>query len=211
MTPISRFIALTTRDPLDPAQVRAWFRAVRVAAPNGVPTTVPVLGPKGTPTPVSLLHRQTEEAHHYLVPLTRDLGEGEGEAVVQAFAARVPDLDFDVRATSPDLAGSPAATPPVPVDQERYLTLCAAFAKRQHARWLKERTAAGWRYGPCVSLQRKTHPLLRPWDELPDRFRTIDPDLPQMLLDLLNEQGFAVITKEELDGLMTLARGASYP
>lgn len=208
MTPISRFIALTTRDPLAPAQVRAWFRAVRATAPNGVPTTVPVIGEDGAPTPVPLVHRQAGDGHHYLVPLTRDLGEAEAEAVVRAFAARVPDLDFDVRATIPATA-APAATTPLPVDQERYLTLCAAFAKRQHARWLKERTDAGWRYGPSVSLRSKTHPLLRPWDELPDRFRTIDPALPQMLLDLLNEQGFAVITKDELDSLMALSRGAA--
>lgn len=206
MTPLPRFIALTTTKPLDAAIIRSWFRAVKDAAPNGVITTMPVIGENGAPTPVALFHKETSDGHHYFVPLTRDLGEPEAAKIVSLFVGIVPDIDFDVRATTSPIAPPVASAIPLPVDDAEYIALCSAFAKRQHAQWLKERTEAGWRYGTSVSLRDKTHPLLRPWEDLPDRYRTVDPTLPQMLLDLLNEQGFAVITKEELDSLISLQR-----
>lgn len=205
MTPISKFIALSTKTKLKTDQVKAWFQTVIGNAPVGTPVAVMVMGPSGIHEPVILLHREAEKEHFYIVPLTRDLMDDEIEKIVIAFVERVPDIDFDI--CSPTSIGvvDPASAP-LSVDQERYLMLCAAFAKRQHEQWLKDRTDNGWRYGTSVSLENKTHPLLRPWDELPSQFRKIDPELPQMLLDLLNEQGFAVITKEELDSLVSLSR-----
>ena len=119
--------------------------------------------------------------------------------------AGAPDDDFDIEVSSaePDRMGSSAAE----VSDTRYNDLCTAWAKRQHDQWVKERTDGGWRYGTTISVKEKTHPLLRPWHELPDQFRKVDTESPQGLLDLLNDQGFAIIGKSELESLLKLVRG----
>lgn len=201
----SRFLCLTVAGALEPEMVRLWFHTVRHYAPDGVLTTTPVISPDGAPRPVSLIHRRDQDTHHYIVPLNRDLIETEAASVVEAFAAVAPDLDFDVRATIPAISEQrkPAT---LEVDDNRYLDLCRSLAKHQHQRWVSERTAAGWRYGPGLSVKNKTHPLMRPWDDLPDRHKIVDHTSPQMLLDFLNEQGFVVITKDELDNLLAQRR-----
>ncbi|RYD68677.1 MAG: hypothetical protein EOP83_00225, partial [Verrucomicrobiaceae bacterium] len=91
-------------------------------------------------------------------------------------------------------------------DQDRYVSLCTAWAKRQHDQWVKDREANGWRYGTTLSMSEKTNPLLRPWDQLPEKYRKPDLDEPQALLDLLNDQGYAVVTKGELQAMLNLMR-----
>jgi hypothetical protein len=41
------------------------------------------------------------------------------------------------------------------------------LARMEHDRWLAERGRAGWSYGPTRDPQKKTNPLLVPWDQLP--------------------------------------------
>jgi hypothetical protein len=36
-----------------------------------------------------------------------------------------------------------------------------------HAHWMSNKLAAGWKYGPQKSAIAKTHPSLKPWDQLP--------------------------------------------
>lgn len=44
----------------------------------------------------------------------------------------------------------------------------------QHDQWMREKQAAGWRWGPDKDLDAKTHPLLVPYDRLPDTERRKD-------------------------------------
>jgi hypothetical protein len=37
-----------------------------------------------------------------------------------------------------------------------------------HDRWLEDKKAHGWRYGPEKDSEQKTHPCLVPYDKLPD-------------------------------------------
>jgi Trk K+ transport system NAD-binding subunit len=47
----------------------------------------------------------------------------------------------------------------------------AVLARREHERWLAERTAAGWRYGPVRDDAQRLNPLLVPFDDLPEDAR----------------------------------------
>lgn len=38
----------------------------------------------------------------------------------------------------------------------------------QHAQWMEQRLAAGWTYGPDRDETRKHHPMLVPFEELPE-------------------------------------------
>ena len=39
--------------------------------------------------------------------------------------------------------------------------------EQQHAQWMEEKLAAGWKYGPTTKTLRKTHHCLVPYAELP--------------------------------------------
>ena len=83
-----------------------------------------------------------------------------------------------------------------------HLALCTALAKQRHTDWVRERTDAGWRYGVTFDQTEKTAPLLRPWEQLPDQYRRPDLNLPQTLITGLNDQGYVVISRADLDQLL---------
>lgn len=45
--------------------------------------------------------------------------------------------------------------------------LAGATPEESHASWLALKTQEGWVYGPVKDLERKTHPCMRPYQELP--------------------------------------------
>lgn len=206
---IPRFIALVTDSPLEKPVVAGWFNCVRQHSPSGMLLNIPTSDDAGMPKTVCLVHREDGNQHRYMVPLARDLGESEGHAIVGAFQDLFPDLDFDIHSSATHAVDEEEDDAPVTVDQDKYLSLCAAWAKRQHETWMQDRLDNGWRYGASFSIKDKTNPLMRPWEQLPERYRKPDLDEPQALLDLLNDQGYAVITKGELDAMKNLMRISS--
>lgn len=203
---ISHHITLLTKEPVDPQVAKCWYRCVLAGAPTGTAATVQVHAEDGSLTPVALVCRKSERGHSAIVPLTRDLGEAEGERIVTEFAAENPDFDFDVEASCTAAVTGPAADTEVLIDREPYVALCTALAKRDHERWVKERTDAGWRYGLTMNLTQKTHPMLVPWEQLPDSQRVIDLEQPQAVIDLLNDQGYALVSKGEIEAIMDIMR-----
>lgn len=202
---ILRYVKLTTDKPLDQEDVKAWFQAVKDNAPSGVVSSVQTTDNQGSLRSASLVHRERDGAHDYLVPLTRDLKDKEVEPIIQIFSARasVEDWDVEVSSAEADLFSDKGS---LSVEDDKFSDLCTAWAKRQHDEWMKARTESGWRFGSSVSTKNKTHPLLRPWYDLPEQFRKVDFNQPQSLLDLLNDQGYAVISKTELEAMMSLLR-----
>lgn len=43
-----------------------------------------------------------------------------------------------------------------------------------HNKWLEEKRAAGWKYGPVKDVEKKEHPCFMPYSELPDPQKTKD-------------------------------------
>ncbi len=54
------------------------------------------------------------------------------------------------------------------------LTNPNAVVSAQHDRWMAEKKADGWKYGRTKSGVKKTHPMLVPYDELPEVERRKD-------------------------------------
>ena len=50
----------------------------------------------------------------------------------------------------------------------------SADGRSQHEQWLAQKRADGWRHGPVKDPGAKTHPLMIPWDQLPDWERRKD-------------------------------------
>lgn len=194
---MDRFIKLTTEAPLDHPLVKAWFNGVLAYAPSGIVHAISVTDDDNTRHVVRLVHQTHPEGHSYVIPLTRDLRPSEIDAIVAQFADEQPELDFDVETNETRLRTRDHDE--IPIDAAKHLALCLAMAKQKHEAWVRERTSAGWRYGIAFDPQDKTHPLLRPWDQLPKRYQAPDLNWPQQLLALLNDNGYIVIAREDLD------------
>jgi hypothetical protein len=203
---VDRYITLNVKKELDKNIVKKWFKCVGTYSPSGIIRTINIVDNKGKPTSVSLVHRiKIEGEHCYLIPLTRDLSSHEVEKIVKEFAEDEPDLDFDIETNEIKLLAKDCAA--ISLDTAKHIALCNALAKTKHEDWVRERTNAGWRYGVTFDVDEKTHPLIRPWDQLPDRYKEPDMDWPQKLVSLLNDQGYAVIQKDELERLLNMLRG----
>lgn len=200
---IPRYIQLATDQPLERATIAAWYRCVRQYAPSGTVIGRHAQDDKKSPTTVQLVHRITDSRHCYLVPLARNLRAAEVDRIVQAFATEVPDLDFEVETNETKLMAQEHGG--LALDAAQHLALCLALAKQQHEDWVRDRSDNGWRYGVKFSRSEKTDPLMRPWDQIPERFRKPDLNLPQTMLNLLSNHGYAVLPSKDLERLLRKA------
>jgi class 3 adenylate cyclase len=64
------------------------------------------------------------------------------------------------------------------------------LAVREHERWMDERSRNGWIYGSLKDSSRKHHPLLIPWNQLPEDEREKDRDTVRNLPVLIKKAGF---------------------
>jgi len=69
---------------------------------------------------------------------------------------------------------------------EARLTDPNAPPSAQHEAWLEEKKAAGWQYGAVKDPDAKTHPLMVPYEQLPDSERRKDA-LMQAVVDSLSK------------------------
>jgi hypothetical protein len=58
-------------------------------------------------------------------------------------------------------------------------------AKMEHRRWFAERSLAGWKRGEKKDVVGRTHPDLKPWEELSDSVRQYDFDAVKLIPQLL--------------------------
>ena len=66
------------------------------------------------------------------------------------------------------------------------------LAQNEHIRWMNERIAAGWVYGPVRDNDKKLQPLLVEWDELPDKEKQKDIDVAENIIPMLKSIGLRV-------------------
>lgn len=196
---LNRFVKLISSRALSKKNAQAWYACVKQHAPSGTPTSVATLDDKGEQHDVRMVHRHTDAGHEYLIPLTRDFASREVDKIVAA-AAEVVSVDFDIETNETKLVADDCGE--MPLDAAKHVALCTALSKYRHEAWMRERSDAGWRFGPKYSPKTKTHPLLRPWDQLPERYRAPDLDWPQKLVSMLSAYGYAMIHKEDLDRLL---------
>jgi hypothetical protein len=192
-------ITLKTTEKLSKDDLSAWFKTVKDKAPAG--TVIRANNIKEPSKPSALIIRQNNEGFwFYEIPLSRHLSEEEGDVIVEKFAELFPKMDFDVSASTNELDNN------IELPDGAYLDLCRSLAKQEHNSWMKDREKDGWSYGPTISITNRTHPLMRPWEQLPDKFKKIDEDKPRLLIDLLNSNGYMIVNRSEIDSLVKIMR-----
>jgi voltage-gated potassium channel Kch len=68
-----------------------------------------------------------------------------------------------------------------------------SLARSEHDRWVAERVRSGWRYGPERDDDRKIHPLIVDWDQLPDSERAKDREPVREIPEMLAYAGFEIV------------------
>ncbi len=172
-----------------------WFVCVKKFAPSGTVTTSQKKVGSGYKD-VAMVRRQTEDGFEYIVELTRNLSEKEVEEIIEQFDF---NGDYKVEATSD-------SDDALELHGDNYNDICAAIAKNRHETWCRDRAKDGWRFGQTMSLLNKTSPLMKPWHELSDEYKKIDYNEPQILISLLADNGYYVVSKQELEGIKALLR-----
>lgn len=75
---------------------------------------------------------------------------------------------------------------------EELSPLLEAMAKNVHEVWAKTRIEQGWRYGPERNDNEKLHPMLIPYEELPEEEKVYDRRTSIETLKLILKLGFNI-------------------
>lgn len=93
---------------------------------------------------------------------------------------------------------------PKPIDTsdvilpEELLALTEKIAENVHEVWAAGRISEGWTYGSKKDAEKKTTPLLVPYDELPDSEKDYDRNTALETLKLIVRLGYQIERKADL-------------
>ena len=73
--------------------------------------------------------------------------------------------------------------------------LLEAMAKNVHEVWAQTRIAQGWKYGPERNDAEKRHPMLIPYEDLPEEEKVYDRNTSVETLKLILKLGFRIEKK----------------
>ena len=125
----------------------------------------------------------------YVIPLVRHLGEDEAERIVEGYM-RIAEHDFEIETSNVYRANADFGNPfeyDIKMDEGAKLTLKDLYARQAHNQWIQSMVDKGYRYGLNMSINEKTHPAMRPWDELPETYRKIPETTDKELLDFYSQ------------------------
>ena len=75
---------------------------------------------------------------------------------------------------------------------EELMKLTERMAKNIHEVWAKSRMDQGWTYGPARDDERKIHPCLVPYEELPEEEKDYDRNTALETLKYVIGEGFEI-------------------
>lgn len=145
----------------------------------------------GQVTSTFMFHKKDDNGDSYIIPLTQSPTEDEIENLIEKLIKVLYVGNFSIE-SSLVLVKDINDNHLLP---EEYDSLAEQFSKKMHEKWLNERTTNGWRYGEAWDNQEKTHPLIKPWNQLSDLEKNIDPSLLNEFVDILKNNGFKITKK----------------
>ena len=75
------------------------------------------------------------------------------------------------------------------------IPLTEQMARNVHEVWARTRIGQGWTYGPVRDDERKQHPCLVPYEDLPESEKVYDRNTAMETLRLILKLGFSVSKK----------------
>lgn len=171
------YIQQRTQQELSVEDVQRWFLTVDMLAPEGVVATEDNTG--------SIVIGVQGEQYLYIVSLVRHLTANEANKIVEGYM-RITDHDFEIESSNVYRADADLGHPfemDIQIAQEARNVLADAYKRQAHNEWIKEMTDKGYRYGLNMSARERTHPAMRPWDDLPKEYQRTPDKSDQQLLD----------------------------
>lgn len=203
---IPRYVKLVSPDHMSMHDSRLWYKVVLDTAPVGTLSSIDMMGADGKHHSYRVIKREENGNTALIIPLSRDLLPDELDYICRKWIEVSPAGKFDIKSSGSQGDKLQGKIDDINMPADEYMSLCAELAKRQHESWVRDKTNQGWRWGPSISVTNKTHPMLRPWSDLPDAYKNVDTNSPENFLNFLNNQGYAVVRKEELGSLIQLLR-----
>jgi hypothetical protein len=89
---------------------------------------------------------------------------------------------------------NPINTSHIEVHKE-LLDLADTLARNVHETWALERIKQGWQYGPERNDNKKLHPCLVPYDDLPDSEKLYDYNTAMETIKVILGMGYEITNK----------------
>lgn len=196
VTEFQHHLRLISEEEINEPWPTMFIKTIERAGPDDIVHSVQVYDEVGETHAVSIRHFFDEENENnvYEVPLTRNLTEKEAEKIVLVWQQLFED-DFIIETSTPYTGKEPKDNDIMTVDN--FKDFAEAVAKKTHSKWLHDRSNGGWRFGIEFNSVEKTHPMMRPWQELPEEYKNIDTSMPGFLTDLLDGYGIGMHLKKE--------------
>lgn len=159
------YILQRTAQPLNAEQIQKWYYTVGILGPEGV-----LAGDDDT---TSLMLGMQLDEFVYILPLVRHLTAAEAERIVEGYM-RVTEHDFEIESSNVYESNADFGQPfeyDITLDEGARETIHDAMERQNHNKWIHEQMDKGWRFGLNLDLKERTHPAMRPWDDLPANYR----------------------------------------
>jgi hypothetical protein len=74
------------------------------------------------------------------------------------------------------------------IDTDKLEEIVYEVSKYLHNEMVNEKVKDGWRYGESLSYEEKTSPMIRSFDDLPDSYRKMRPDVVKKVVDAIRKR-----------------------
>lgn len=138
---------------------------------------------------VMIYHINDDEQHCYDVRLEDDITAAVGDDLVELIEDLFPEDDFDIE-SSMGIVGEQFDFTELRVDESDKGTLRENYNRWNHQRWVDTMVTEGWRWGVKLDESAKTHPSLRPWDDLSEMHRTSNSKTVDYVIEQLEQMGY---------------------
>ena len=141
---------------------------------------------------VMLYHEDEEGRHCYDVRLGDDITGDVGDDIARALEELFPEDDYECE-SSMDAISEEFIFDDLDLTNEDKQTLYTNYNRWNHQRWVDKMVEDGWHWGVKIDEQAKTHPNLRPSDDLLETYRPITQKSVEYVLEQLKEMGYKLV------------------
>jgi hypothetical protein len=142
---------------------------------------------------VMYYHVDAETGRHcYDVRLADDITGDVGDDILHALEELFPDDDFDAE-SSMDAIAEEFVFDDLDITTEDLQQLNQNYSRWNHQRWVDRKVSEGWRLGMALDEQAKTHPDLRPWDDLLETYKPVSAQSVEYVLEQLRHLGYKLV------------------
>ena len=175
------YIQQRTSNPLNAEEIQRWYLTVEMLSPENT-----IMGDDETN---SFVLAAQDQDMIYRIPLVRHLTSQEAETIVEGYM-RITEHDFQIETSNVYRANSDLGHPfedDFQIEEGAKSTLQDSYARQAHNEWIQEMTNKGFRYGLGLNIKEKTHPAIRPYDDLPESYRKMPQMTSRKLLDYYSQ------------------------